>query len=61
MKHGIKVFDICCDIYKILIGFKVYVGQEDDSDNTSLGIFDEPVKGAGLTSTRGRMLYTDSY
>ena len=27
IKHGIKVFAICCAIYTILLGFKVYVGQ----------------------------------
>ena len=61
INHGINMFSICCDISAILICFKVYVGQEDDSDNTSLGIFDELVKEAGITSVRGQTLYTNNY
>ena len=61
IKHGIKVFDICCALSTILLGFKVYVGQEGNSDNTALGICDDLVKEAGLNSVRGRTLYTDNY
>ena len=42
--HGIKVFSICCSLSERLLGFKIYVGQEDDSDNTSLVICDYLVK-----------------
>ena len=44
IKHGIKVFAICCDIYAILLCFKVYIGQKNDSNNTALVIFGELVK-----------------
>ena len=44
IKHSIKVFSIFCALSAILIGLKVYVGQEDDYDNTALGIFDDMVK-----------------
>ena len=57
IKYGIKVFAFCCTIYTIIIGFKVYVGQEDDSDKTALVICDDLVKEAGITSARGRTLY----
>ena len=40
---------------------KVYVGQEDDYDNTALGVFDELVKEARLNSARGRTIYTNNY
>ena len=55
------MFSICCALSTILIGFKVYVGQEDDSDNTALGICEGLVKEAGLTSDRGWTLYTENY
>ena len=53
IKHGIKAFVICCALSTILLAFKVYVGREDDSDNTALGICDELVNVAGITSARG--------
>ena len=58
IKHGIKVFAICCAISAILLVFKVYVGQYNDYDNTALGICDDLVKEAGVTKSRGRTLYT---
>ena len=61
IKHDIKVFDICCALSTILLGFKVYIGQEDDYYNTALGIFDELVKEAGITSARRRTICTDNY
>ena len=58
INHGINVFAICCAISKILIVFKVYVGQYNDSDNTALGVCDDLAKEAGVTKSRGRTLYT---
>ena len=55
------MFDICCSLSAILIGFKVYVGQEDDSDNTNLVICDDLMKEDGLTSIIRRTLYNDKY
>ena len=49
INHGINMFSICCDISAILIAFKVYVLQEDDSNNTALGVFNQLVKESGLT------------
>ena len=61
IKHDIKVFAIFCAISEILLGLKVYVGQEDDSYNTVRLICDDIVKEAALTSVRGRTLYTNNY
>ena len=61
INHDIKVFSICCDISAIVLGLKVYVGQEDDYDNTALGMCDELVKESGITSFQRRTLYTDNY
>ena len=49
------------DLYEILLGLKVYVVQEGDYDNTGMGICDDMAKEAGLTSVRGRTLYTNNY
>ena len=61
IKHSIKVFAVCCALSEILLGFKVYVGQEDSSDNTFLGICDDLVKEDGITTAREQTLYTDNY
>ena len=49
-----------CNVCFIL-AFKVYVGKEDDSDGTAVGVCDQLVNDAGFTSARGRVLYTDNY
>ena len=61
INHGIKVFDICCALSEILLGFKVCVGQEDDSYKIYMGICDELVKEAGITIIIGQTIYTDNY
>ena len=61
IKHGIKVFAMCCAFSEILIGFKVHFVQGGDSDDTALGISDDLVKEDGLTSARVRTLYTNNY
>ena len=62
IKHGIKVFCLCCAISACLLSFKVYVGKDDeDSDNIALGVCDQLVKDSGFTITRRCVLYTDNY
>ena len=61
IKHGIKVFCICCAVSAIILGFKVYCGKEDGEDNTAVKICEQLAKEAGLTGARGRTLYTDNY
>ena len=61
IKNVINLFYICCALYAILLGFKVYVGQEDDSNNTALVICDYLVKYYGITSIRGRTICTGNY
>ena len=61
INHGIKEFAICCALSEILLGFKVYVGHEDNSDNTDLGICDDLVKETGINSVIGCMVYTIKY
>ena len=49
-----------CNV-RFILAFKVYVGKEDDSDGTAVGVCDQLVNDADLTSTHGRVLYTDNY
>jgi hypothetical protein len=61
IKHGIKVFALCCAFSAVILAFKVYVGKEDDADGTAVGICNELCVDAGLTESSGRTLYTDNY
>ena len=61
IKHGIKVFVVCCALSAVLLGFKVYVEKEDDADNSALSVCDELVNEAFLMGHRGYMLYTNNY
>ena len=61
IKHGIKVCCLCYALSAVVLSFKVYRGKEDlDSDNTALDVCDGLIKEAGITGTRGQVLYTDN-
>ena len=62
IKHGIKVFCLCCAVSAALLSFEIYVGKENENrDNSALAVCDRLVSSAGLTANRGRVLYTDNY
>ena len=62
IKHGMKVFCICCSVTAVLLGFEVYLGRDfSPEDSTALGIVDRLIVGAGLTQAKGRTLYTDNW
>ena len=61
IKHGIKVFAICCGISAVLLGFKIYTAKLDQLDHSALEIVDNLIKEAGLVEARGRILYTDNW
>ena len=61
IKHGIKVFALCCAFSAVILAFKVYVGKEDETDGTAVGVCNDLCIDAGLTESRGRVLYTDNY
>ena len=62
IKHGIKVFCLCCAVSNVLLSFEVYVGKEDEQqDNSALAVCNRLVIDAGLTEQRGKGLYTDNY
>jgi hypothetical protein len=53
IKHGIKVFAICCSITVVLLGFEVYVGKET--------IVERLINESGLSLARGRTLFMDNW
>ncbi len=64
IKHGIKVFAVCCAYTAVLLGFEIYVGLENSSDpsyNTATAVVKRLIEDANLNSSRGRILYTDNW
>jgi len=55
IKHGIKVFCICCAVSGIMLAYKVYCGNKDKKTyGTSVQVCDRLVKEAELTKSHGR-------
>ncbi len=62
IKHGIKVFCICCAISGIMLAYKIYCGKDDKTtDGMMVTLCDNLLQTAGLTGVQGRTLYTDNY
>ena len=62
IKHGIKVFAICCGVSGVLLAFRVYTGKEDeDFDWSALNVCVWLCKAASLITAKGHTLYTDNY
>ena len=61
IKHGIKVFVLCCAVSAVWLGYKIYLGKEDGVDGSALTIVDQLITDADLTKHRGRTLYTDNW
>ena len=61
IKHGIKVFAVCCVMTVIMLGFTIYVWEEDDCDNTALNVCHILLQKSGFTGRRGCVLYTKNY
>jgi hypothetical protein len=60
IKHGIKIYAVCCTISQVLLGYHVYLGKKKD-DRTTLEVVDDLLKSADLLDARGRELFTDNY
>ncbi len=59
IKHGIKVFCVCCAISGIMLAYKVYCGNKDKKmDGTVAAICDRLVKEAELTGPHCIMTIT---
>ena len=61
IKHGIKVYAMCCAVSGIMIAWNVYTGSEEGVVNTTTKICADLAKQAGIDKERGRVLYTDNY
>ena len=65
IKHGIKVFALCCAETGVLIAFLIYTGKDFDDpgeDWSAIGVVDRLLSMAGLlTKGVGRTLYTDNW
>ena len=62
IKHGIKVFCVCCAVSGIMLAYEVYCGNKDKkTDGTSVQVCDRLVKETELTRSRGCTLYTNNY
>ena len=65
IKHGIKVFALCCATTGVLISFLVYTGKDSarpGEDWTAIGVVDRLLRMADLlTKGVGRTLYTDNW
>ncbi len=62
IKHGIKVFYVCCAISGIMLAYEVYYGNKDKkTDSTAVNVCDRLVNKAELTGPRGCTVYTVSY
>ena len=63
IKHGIKVFCVCCAYTAYLLGFEIYKGKDNEAeaDGAAEAIVDRLITNANLTQARGRILYTDNW
>ena len=62
IKHGIKVFCVCCAVSGIMLAYEVYCCNKDKkTDGTSVQVCVRLVKEAELTRSCGRTLHTDTY
>ena len=62
IKHGLKVYALCCACSAVLLAFQVYVGKEDDeTENSAVPICHRLCRQAGITGERGHVLYTDNW
>ena len=67
IKHGIKVFCLCCVYSAIMLSFEVYCRKDSNkTDSMTVGICDRLIHAADLVTgatgmMRGRMVYSDNY
>jgi Transposase IS4 len=61
IKHGIKVFALCCAFTGLLLAFEVYTGADNASYSSNWELIEKLIISAGLTNAYGRILYTDNY
>ena len=61
IKHGIKVFALCCFYTGYLLGFEVYLRKDaETTDNYALQVVDRLINKADIIHCKGRILYCDN-
>lgn len=61
IKHGIKLFVLCCSITAYCFAFEVYTGASEEMDGSRLGIISRLLENGEFEKTPGRIMYTDNY
>jgi len=61
IKHGIKVFCLCCSYSAMLLSFIIYVGKEHVKEKSTTEVVDKLILLSNLQTAKGRILYTDNY
>ena len=62
IKHGIKVFALCCAYTGYLLGFEVYFGKDAETNgNSALQVVDRLMNKADLIHQKGRIIYADNW
>ena len=63
IKHGIKVYALCCSFTGYLYAFEIYTGKDHVADGSPRGVISRLLFSAGVTSatSSGRILYTDNF
>ena len=61
IKHGIKVFALCCTMPAVLLGFYVYCGKEEEVDGGTVNIVTNWFFEVSITGQRGQVLHTNNY
>jgi hypothetical protein len=68
IKHGIKVFCLCCAATAVMLLFEVYCRKDSSkTDNTTVDIFERLIHEADLVNNQtggmicGRTIYSDNY
>lgn len=61
IKHGIKVYAMCCAVSGIMIAWNVYTGAEEGVVNSTTKICADLAKQANIHNQQGCILYTDNY
>ena len=67
IKHGIKVFCLCCAYSAIMLSFEIYCGKDENkTDRTTVDICERLIHAADLVTgatgmIRGRTVYSDNY
>ena len=62
IKHGIKVFALCCAYTGYLLGYEVYLGKDTETnENSALAVVDRLLVNADLVTAKGRVLYADNW